>query len=277
MNATPRRTTLRRLAAAAVMTLAVSPLAACGGSSDTSATDPGTTGATTSTSPTTGTTTGTTSTPSSNPGGEIPAADFIAVYQKAIDQATSAKVALSVDGPTGKLTGSGVEDFSGGTTKAKLTLGSSGGTPATTVIVVDNASYVDTGNGKYLKVDLSKALGDGSTNLFDPSATLPLLQKAITKVTDLGPTTIDGGTYQGYEVTLDGKALGGSLGSSSGTAQLPSTLTEKIYVDDQGLLHQIVADTGSVGAATVTFTDWGTPVTIEAPDPSQVESLPGGN
>ena len=67
----------------------------------------------------------------------------------------------------------------------------------------------------------------------------------------------------------------GAAGSGAAD-QLPSTLTYDLWTDDDGMLRQTKIALGDLGSVTMTMSDWGDPVDIEAPPADDVMEMPSG-
>lgn len=119
----------------------------------------------------------------------------------------------------------------------------------------------------------------------DPTKAISQLVGAgtITKVT---PTTVDGQPATDYAITVDTQKLMNSSLVSPQLKQeltqmgvnLPKTLNYQMWLNSQNLpVKLIVQETveGQQVDVTVTYTDWGAPITINPPPADQIGSLPG--
>jgi hypothetical protein len=123
----------------------------------------------------------------------------------------------------------------------------------------------------------------------DPTQMLQLLASQGNMVSSLGPSTVDGTSVQGYSVLINKAAVESELGSSG----VPSSEVEaadqflkavgpiiyKVYVDSDNQLKAmdfsmaVPGESGFSASAQVIFSDYGAPVTLSAPQASQVATL----
>jgi hypothetical protein len=119
----------------------------------------------------------------------------------------------------------------------------------------------------------------------DPLAALSELGQQGATVVDLGPSTVDGQSVEGYSVTFSPATIQSEIQK----AKLPSWMrtamstiavnstSEKVFINGDSLVQiSIATSVNSSTAGTVTesesldFSDYGTPVTITAPAANQV-------
>jgi LppX_LprAFG lipoprotein len=89
-----------------------------------------------------------------------------------------------------------------------------------------------------------------------------------------GTETVRGQQLKRYTVTVDASAVPMLKGMPS-TASLPKTRTYDLWLDDQGRMAKFKMLMKKVVSMTLTYSDFGASVDITAPDPSQVQSMPG--
>jgi hypothetical protein len=120
----------------------------------------------------------------------------------------------------------------------------------------------------------------------NPTGMLRLLADQGNTVVPLGSSTIDGTSVQGYEVKLTAATIEAQLSQSKLPSWMISALnqiniksiTNRVYVDGSGLLRRysisLTESTASAGKITVAesldFSDYGTPVSVQAPPPGNV-------
>jgi LppX_LprAFG lipoprotein len=271
--------TIRRAAVAAVLPLTLGSLAACGGNDGSTAADPGT--QTTSRPPsdsgsTAGTTSGTRRT--------VDSAKFLALVKAGARKLTTAKFSMTLDLSGQQITGDGALDMTGSRPAMKMSMDLSGmGTP-TQIILLGGTMYiaVPDGNGTFMKVDLTDpngplgSMGDTLGGI-DPKSLMDRMSPAVfKKVVYDGTETVRGQQLRHYSVTLDASAVPMLNGMpSSSTASLPKTLTYELWLDDQGRMAKFTMLMKKVMSTTMTYSAFGTPVDIKAPDPSRVHSMSG--
>jgi hypothetical protein len=120
----------------------------------------------------------------------------------------------------------------------------------------------------------------------DPIATLRLLALQGNTITDLGPSTVDGQSVQGYSVALNPSVIESSLNNANVPSWIKQAASQvtlsdaaiKVYVDTAGDLVQesttADATAGRIGSlnetSSIDFSAYGDPVSIAAPPASQV-------
>ena len=129
-------------------------------------------------------------------------------------------------------------------------------------------------------------LGSDLNGMDDPSAMLHQLQNQGDPVASLGPSTFEGTSVNEYSVTIPLSRLENDLGQlpaddrqlASGT--LPSSITEKVYIDDTGLLRGVVVpisisldDHSLSETVQMSYSNYGTPVTVTPPPANEVATL----
>jgi len=124
----------------------------------------------------------------------------------------------------------------------------------------------------------------------DPAGILRVLEEQGARVTPIGAASLDGEATEGYAVTLDTAAVRSRVGRASLSAAVRQAalgyvrhgrrLDLDVWIDHSGQLRRITEQvslpfpTVPDAAATVTvdFVDFGAPVSIPPPTPSQVAS-----
>jgi len=221
------------------------------------------------------------------------------------DRTAHVDMNLAVDTPSGTVTGTGTGDidFTQNAMQLQLAVGVAGQNIDMQAVYVAGSVYEQIPGidqlipGKsWISLDLSSlqsAVGSQGTSAFgtgdNPTALLRLLAQQGNNVVALGPSTVDGTSVQGYEVTLDPAAVKGELAH----AKLPSwmtaalsevdtpTTTLKVFVDGSGLLRRFslgldetVASAGKVAVdESLDFSRYGAPVSVSAPPADQVASF----
>jgi len=226
------------LVAAAVSS--VLALAACGGGSDDASTTRTPSPAASSTTTENGADTGS-ATGSGDPG-SADVDSLSALVTRSIEDGKSAHVTLDM-GSQG--TGEGDVRFSGDSPAMRLSLDMSG--RKSEMRLVDGTVYMAAPgrDGKFLRMDVGDA---GSALGVDPSQAIQKLVEDGADAKDLG-----GGHWQ---LTKDGA-------------------TTDLYAGDDGFLRRIEVDGGDAGTYSMTFSDWGEEVDVEAPSAADVMRMPG--
>jgi len=146
-------------------------------------------------------------------------------------------------------------------------------------------------NGKsWVKVDLERALkklGVDFANLgIGQSPTEALAQlRGSANTQKVGTETIDGVRTTHYRGTVDvqdalgratakeRKALRRLLDEAKAHGVDATSTTHDVWVGDDGLVRRLTEQVGSVGHVTMTFSDYGAPVQIEAPPADETTDL----
>jgi hypothetical protein len=231
-----------------------------------------------------------------------------AAVADAVNSALASKTAdLNVTGSGGAagtslaISGTGAIDF--GQNALQTSLKISGGPVQVTeqAVYLNKTIYLNLGNeigqvlpGKsWLSLDVSQLTqGSAATSVggagslgTDPAAALRVLAQNGNKATDLGSSTINGVSVEGYAVTIDPAAIKSELDS----ANLPAWLQQaaksvsnpnvgyKVYVDGNDQLARLTTDVSETVSSltvhegiTMDFTNYGTAVDITAPPSSEV-------
>jgi hypothetical protein len=269
--------TIRRAAVAAVLPLALGSLAACGSTnSSTTAADPSAT-----TSPIAHASKSSGS--SVAKGRTVDSAQFLAMVKAGAQKLTTARFTMTMDASGQEITADGGLDMTGASPAMKLSMDLSGmGTP-TDMIMLDGTMYIamPSSNGTYMKMDLTDpngplgSMGDTLGGI-DPRSLMDQMSPDVfKKVVYRGTQTVGGQQLKRYSVTIDTTAVPMLEGMpASSTASLPKVMTYDLWLDDQGRMAQFKMLMKKVLSMTMTYSDFGAPVDIKAPDPSKVTSMP---
>jgi hypothetical protein len=271
--------TIRRAAAAAVLPLALGSLTACGNNGASTAADP----AAPQSSPAGGVSThGGSTSGKTDASHRVGSAQFLAMVKAGARKLTTAKFSMSMDASGQQITADGALDMTGSRPAMKMSMDLSGmGTP-TDIILLGATMYVAVpgGNGTFLKMDLTDPTGPmgsmGDTlGGIDPKSLMDQLSPDVfKKVVYDGTEVVRGQQLKRYTVTVDASAVPMLKGMPS-TASLPKTRTYDLWLDDQGRMAKFKMLMKKVVSMTLTYSDFGASVDITAPDPSQVQSMPG--
>ena len=190
------------------------------------------------------------------------------------------------------LSGTGAIDFGHDAVQLSLQLTSGSQQISEQAVFVDNVAYVNAGNevsqilpGKsWVSVDASQ-LAQGSTSPSlgagalgsNPAAVLGTLSKNGYTATDLGPSTFNNESVEGYAVHVDAATT--QTGSTDATLGNPAG-EYKLYINNAGLLAGITVNTTETVSGlstnedvTLDFSDYGVPVNVTAPPASEVAPL----
>jgi hypothetical protein len=272
---------LRRAFAAAAATATLLCVAGCGGDDDKAADkSSATSGATESSAPADTATSDSAAAEQDDAGAagkELSADEFADVVTGALDRATTAHATLDL-GTLGS--GEGDADYTKTPPELSMTMTMDALGGDVEVRLVDGTMYMR-----------SPAFGDKwvSTALDDPSSPLgslgssldvkkqiELFAKAVTSATFVGPEDVDGESLDHYTATVDTQKLLSSLPSAAvGQADLPDAMTQEWWFDGDGMIRKFSGDFGGM-TTSMTLSDWGQDVDIQAPPSDEVTTMPGG-
>ncbi|MGO4258915.1 LppX_LprAFG lipoprotein [Marmoricola sp. RAF53] len=263
------KTRSRSLAAIAAGALLLAPLAGCGSSDDKKADS--TSGASASSSPSAPDDPSAGSSASTSAEGSVAPQEFLAKVVKAMREKKTAHMVISIG--SSMTADADVAYTNGDKTAMRMTM--TAGNQNVQVILLDGVMYLQqAAGGKFVKIDKNDpAMGtllDQFATL-GPEASLDAMKTGLTKVAKVGTEKIDGKSFDEYALTVDTKAIAGSLGTLANKADLPATVTYTMYVDGDDLLRRVNMEVGDQKVV-MNVTDWGKSIKIEAPDASKIQS-----
>jgi len=267
----------RRTLAGGVAVLALTGLAACGGSDDSSKGS----NDNTSTSQTSGdqnSAAPSSEAPELKTGDKVTPDQMTAIYKKAMTGVTSAHMTMtgkfSFSGQSINIDGDG--DVSMDPLAEDMTMSLMG--QKMHIILVDGTEYIQspTAGNTWMKVsldDLAKqsGMGDLSSALTNPLSMLDSMSQAITKATYAGKD----GSGDHYQITVDLKKSLSAAGTDTDLPSgMPATMDEDVWFDQDGHLSKMTMDMGGSGSMQAEMSDYGKSVDIKAPPASQVTEMP---
>jgi hypothetical protein len=273
-----RSTRTRRLVAATTTVLLFSALTACGGDGE-----PAAEGESTSSSPTAQASASEPAEESSGPaaGEEVDPQQLLEDMKAAVAEAESAHVALEVSSGGQTMTGEGDVSYAGDGTAMQMTMQAPQlGSGTLEMRLVDNVMYLAippmTPKGKFIKMDLddpNSPFGDlGGALTGDPLRTFDAFDAGLESAEYVGQEEVDGETLDHYVLTVDAEkaAEAQNLQAQPG---MPETITYDLWLDDQNLMRRVQFEQPQA-TLQMTVSDWGKPVTVEAPPSSAVMDMP---
>jgi hypothetical protein len=287
-----RTLVVRRAAVAALLPLALTSLAGCGGKDEpASAADEPASSASSGT-----TVTESTPSDSASPtdeatedGGDAPEAgspvdnsQFMDIFRSAFDNATTTQMTMTSNGSSSALTAEGVADYTTNPLSMALTMKSPQfGEGTAEIRLVDSVFYIKLPmlGKKFIQFDLndpSNPFGTLLTDQLDPRSMFDGFERGLKSVTFVGSEDVNGESMDHYQVTVDSAALLQQSGQTTDGMNLPKKITYGMWFDGSGLFRQMRVDLGSTtGGLEVHYDHWGEPVTIQAPPSSEVTTMPG--
>ena len=219
------------------------------------------------------------------------------------EQSKSSKFTFEMDMAGQKLSGSGEGMYAGADTAMSMTMDAAG--QAMEMRIVGKTLYMKmpegtgmTAEGKpWVKIDpegddpMSKAMAgqfDNMTEQNDPSKILEQIEKAGT-ITNSEQVELDGQQTTHYSIELDMKKLAEQMPDSANAKAVEQmqgkidTMPMELWLNSDQLPVQIVMDMSKIaeaagqpnagGQMTMKYSDWGTPVNVEAPPADQVGEM----
>jgi len=285
-----RSLAVRRAAAATLLPLALTSLAACGDKDTPSSGDSTSESPSTATEPSGSTSESPTESPTESPSEDVPVAgspvandEFMGVFRHAFESATTTHMTMTSGAQSSQLTAEGVADYTTTPLSMAMTMESPQfGDGVAEMRLVDGVFYIRMPmlGKKFIKFDLddpSNPFGTTLTDQLDPRTMFDGFEKGLKEVTFVGEEDVDGESMGHYQVTVDSSVLLGQAGQDAPTGvDLPKNVTYGMWFDGDGLFRKMSVDLGTAaGGMEVHYDQWGEPVSIEAPPASQITTMPG--
>lgn len=218
-----------------------------------------------------------------SPGDEVDVEEFAQRISEAAEESSSAHVRMELISSGLVTTSEGQVDYTGDEPAVAMTMNAPAlGDRAIESRLLEGTMYLAVPNaqgktGIWYRVDLDdpdNPMGDslGSMEALDPRATIDSFGEGLQKVVYVGEEEVEGIDTEHYEVTGETSSVTGGEGGE----QLPETLTYDVWLDDEDRMVQMEADLDEQGSMTLTMTEWGESVDIEAPPADQVRDYPKG-
>ena len=219
-----------------------------------------------------------------SPSGET-VSDPAAIFETMIDGMREAKT-VKVATDLGIGSARGAMEFDGDETQMVLTL-DIGPMAGVEMRFVDDELYMSwppaiTPVGKFFRLSDTSSMGDLADSLSSssPVDSAADISEAVKSMVEVGEENIGNEPTTHYIVTLDTTRADDFLGQPDlphGTpeVELPDTLDVDMWVTEEGLMRRVVM-TFAGTAAQLDYTDWGLPVEIEAPAPTDIVKTPKG-
>jgi hypothetical protein len=209
-------------------------------------------------------------------GTELTGPEFADLVKTALDNATTAHVTMELGGAG---SGEGDADYTKNPPDMamKLTMDALGGDVEVRLVAGTMYMKSPAFGEKWVSIPLDDpnspmgALG----SQFDVKQQFELFAKAVTSATHVGTEDVDGESLEHYTATVDAEKMLESLPSAAaGQVDVPDSMTQDWWFDDEGLIRKFSSDF-SGSTTTMTLSDWGSDVTIEAPPADEVTTMPG--
>lgn len=148
--------------------------------------------------------------------------------------------------------------------------------------LVDQVLYLSvpplTPRGKFVEVrpgDTSSPLASmaGQIQTVDPRDTFTALAAGLRKVRFVADESVDGEDLEHYRLTVDFRAVAKAM-KMPRTPGVPRTIAYDLWLDDEALMRRVELEMQQASMVMET-SDWGKPVSIEAPPRSRIVQAPG--
>jgi hypothetical protein len=210
----------------------------------------------------------------------------------------------STAGTNATISGTGAIDFQQNAMQMSINVSAGPQKVTEQAIFLNKVIYLNLGDavgkilpGKsWLSLDLSqlsgggaaKSLGTGSPLSSDPAAALQALRQEGNTATDLGQSTINGTSVEGYSVHINPATIKKDIAQSNLPAWMKQAadsvsnedVNYKVYVDSSGNLARMTTDLGLTASGTsvseginMDFVHYGASVNVTSPPPSQVATF----
>jgi hypothetical protein len=214
---------------------------------------------------------------------DLTQANFASEVSKAQVKAQTAHIEAKLDANNQKMNMSGNMDMTKNDVAFDLALTGGPLGDGAKFILVDKVIYLKvpglSQGDKFVKIDISNA-NDPAAKMFeqmlgqlDPSKTFKAFH-AVTKLQEKGTQEIDGVETTHYAVTVDTaralKAQG--MAGQVPQGQMPKTIMYNVWVDGDNLVRKLKMNVQG-NAVDMTLSQWGEPVDISAPPPSETTDV----
>lgn len=221
---------------------------------------------------------------------------LVASAQEETAKSSSSKFTMEMSMGGQTITAEGEGRYSGDETAMSMTMNMAG--QSMDMLFVDNVMYMKMPEGMnpdpskpWIKMTAEDAAAQGQdfsqmSQQSDPTKTLEQLQQAGGEIKNTQETEVNGEQATQYTIELDLSKAGGMLGGDEqATASIPegTMIPVELYLNGDNLPLRVEmnmdAVAEAVGAPTggkmvMNYTDWGTPVDIQAPPADQVGEMP---
>lgn len=172
--------------------------------------------------------------------------------------------------------------FRGKTADMAMTMsGATLGAASMEIRSVDQVVYLSmppmTPKGKFVEIrpgDTSSPFAGMTDQMqVDPRDSVRAFEAGLRKVTYLGEESVRGEDLERYRLTVDFGAVAKAQGIPR-TADMPKTVDYLMWLDDRALMRRMELEVMTVGMV-MEMSQWGEPVSIEAPARRDVVAAPG--
>ena len=212
-------------------------------------------------------------------GGELTESSFVSTITQAQLEASTTQLDMTIDATGQSITMTGqveaADTLEESAMEAELEIPGQG---TIGMILVDATFYMNLGDvtgGKYIELSLDdptaeQFLGQLKSQM-NPAEAIKALEGAVTGFEATGSDTIDGQETTTYVLEVDAQKVFAAQGTPLPPGvDVPEALTYTFWINDENLPLRMAVDMGSLGEIEMNFSEWGEPVDIQAPPPSQI-------
>ncbi len=210
---------------------------------------------------------------------------FLPALKAGVEGKTSAHVTMDLTAAGQSMTVEGDTRLDEADPAMMLTMnGAAFGESTVEMRLVDDLVYMSippmTPRGKFIKVDpkdKSNPLGASMGNLtdqMDPLSTFDAFDAGLRNVKYVGEESVSGENLDRYRVSVDFPAASRAQGQPV-VPGMPKIVRYDIWLDDENLMRRMAFDLGQQVSMEMTASQWGDPVSVEAPPANNVVQGPG--
>lgn len=205
--------------------------------------------------------------------------EFLASMKEALGESGSAHMTIEMDGAQ-TMRAEGDMRFGGTSPVMSMTMRMAqlGETPLR-ILVVDEVVYLSMARlvpqGKFLAIDptdpnnpLGSSMGELSRQM-DPRHTFDAFEAGLRDVKYVGEDDVSGETLDRYRLRVDFAKAAKAQGMPP-MEGMPKIIDYHVWLDDEDLMRRVTFDLDDRVSFEATMSDWGKPVSVQAPRPNQV-------
>jgi hypothetical protein len=210
-------------------------------------------------------------------GADVSGSEFAELMRAAMDKATTAHLTVDLGGQG---SAEGDADYSKKPPELAMKLSMAALNGDSEIRMVDDTMYLK--SAAFGDTWISFPLDDPNSPLgplgsqLDPTQQFERFANAVTSATYEGAEDVEGESLDHYVATVDtAKLLEQMPAAGAASSQLPPTMSQDWWFDDEGRVRKFSSDLGAAaGKIEVTLSDWGKDVSIEAPPSDEVTTMP---
>jgi hypothetical protein len=216
----------------------------------------------------------------SDSGGALDERNLVSAMKAGMQGVTTVHVDMAVSG-AGAMKATADMDLSEGDPALEMTMNGAAFNGKARLILVDDTMYISLPSvpgGKFIAVDNNtgdpslRSSMDSLADSASPESQFESWDSSLTDVEYIGPDTVKGEETEHYRISVDSKkAL--KAQDQQIPAGLPKTLTYDVWLDADDRMREVSFELLET-TTTMYATDWGEPVDVSAPSPSQIIRMP---